>query len=175
MNTLLGIVRNIALLALIGSFWELLIPSGRLRGPVRLVIGLLVVSCVVLPLTDMLAHAPASWELPKTAQSGPETALAEGQAIAAALGEQAHSQYEREMSRQMAALILLTEGVEASRASVSADAVSGALLKAEIELELKPEAEAESIQSKVKNLVNTFFALEEENIDCRLKGGEEHL
>lgn len=179
MNTLLSIVRNIALLVLVSSFWELLAPRGSLRGPVRLVIGLLLVSCVVLPLTDALARGPTPWELDDTDFSGgAETALAEGQVIAAQMEQTARSQYEVEMARQVSSLCLLSEGVQSARAAVRAGGEGGALTQISIEVELVSGAEPAAVQSKLTNMISTFFSIEEKNIDCRIKeveadGGEQ--
>lgn len=169
MNALLTMIRSICLLVLVSAFWELLVPAGKLRQPVRLVIGLLLVSVIIIPLTDYLSREPNDFTIDFPEVTDTADVLAEGEEIAGQLEQVARSEYEEQLARQVASLCLLTEGVRESRAAVSADSSTGVLKQIYVEAELDSGVEGSALQSKLIKLISTFYGIEPEVIECYVK------
>lgn len=53
MNTILELVRRLALIAIFAAFCELLLPSSRFRAYIRMVVGLLVIAMVLQPILEL--------------------------------------------------------------------------------------------------------------------------
>lgn len=54
MESLQTLVRNLAIILLLASFLEMLLPNKSMKGFVKLVMGLFVISAILTPLTTLL-------------------------------------------------------------------------------------------------------------------------
>ena len=169
MNTLLAMVRDIALLVLICSFWEMLAPQGKLRPMVRLVIGLLLVSFIIMPISDFLNRGLPEVRIDFTVPTDTETVLLEGMALAANLENLARHQYETELARQVAALGTLVEGVTDIRLALTTAEHSGIITQIYLEASILPKMDAMQVQSRLINLISVFYGLEEHLIEVMIR------
>ncbi|TGE34225.1 stage III sporulation protein AF [Desulfosporosinus sp. Sb-LF] len=119
MQTLQTLVRNLAMILLLATFLEMLLPNKSMRGFVQLVMGLFVISAVLTPITTFL-HTPLSMEVPAWSATTPQDLPAiasEGQGIK--VGRDAvQDQYRQILVNQIKALALSTNGVESAEVEI---------------------------------------------------------
>ncbi|KLU61351.1 stage III sporulation protein AF [Peptococcaceae bacterium CEB3] len=120
MQALQNLIRNLAIILLLATFLEMLLPNKSMRGYVRLVMGLFVISAILNPLADLL-HVPLALNIPAWTSSSPQDLpvfAAEGQGNK--LGRDAVlAQYRQILQHQIEALALGVKGVD--RANVTID------------------------------------------------------
>lgn len=129
MQTLQTLVRNLAVILLLATFLEMLLPNKSMRGFVQMVMGLFVISAVLNPITTFL-HTPLLMEIPAWTTTTPQDLPAiavEGQG--AKVGRDAvQEQYRQILINQIKALSLGTQGVEAAEVDVKFEAGAGGLI-----------------------------------------------
>ena len=115
MQTLQTLVRNLAMILLLATFLEMLLPNKSMRGFVQMVMGLFVISAVLAPITTFL-HTPLSMDIPAWTATTPQdlpVIATEGQD--SKVGRDAvQEQYRQILVHQIQALALGTKGVEAA-------------------------------------------------------------
>lgn len=108
-----AIVRQVALIALLAAFLEMLLPEKKMTRYVRLVLGLFVVVAILSPLVEGLRTGPeldvAAWDL----RLDPVTAapVQQGREMAAANEEAALELYRERLAGQIRALVTLIPGI----------------------------------------------------------------
>lgn len=119
MQTLQTLVRNLAIILLLATFLEMLLPNKSMRGFVQMVMGLFVISAVLAPITTFL-HTPLSMEIPAWTATTPQdlpAIAAEGQGVK--VGRDAvQEQYRQILVHQIEALALGTHGVEVASVDI---------------------------------------------------------
>ena len=146
MQNLQTLVRNLAMILLLASFLEMLLPNKSMRGFVQLIMGLFVISAVLGPAAAFL-HVPLTMEIPAWSAISPEDlpALAtEAQGLKA--GQDAvQEQYRQILVHQIEGLALSTQGVRAAAVKIQfADRTGGVtdqpiIAKIEVSLTASPE------------------------------------
>lgn len=126
MQTLQTLVRNLAVILLLATFLEMLLPNKSMRGFVQMVMGLFVISAVLAPISAFL-HTPLSMEIPAwtatTPQELPALAL-EGQGVK--VGRDAvQEQYRLILINQIKALALSSQGIETAEVEVEFEEGAG--------------------------------------------------
>ncbi|OIQ58230.1 stage III sporulation protein SpoIIIAF [Moorella thermoacetica] len=107
------IVRQVALIALLAAFLEMLLPEKKMTRYVRLVLGLFVVVAILSPLVEGVRLGPdldvAAWDL----RLDPVTAapVEQGRELAAANEEAALEVYRERLAGQIRALVALIPGI----------------------------------------------------------------
>lgn len=129
MQTLQTLVRNLALILLLATFLEMLLPNKSMRGFVQMVMGLFVISAVLSPITTFL-HTPLSMDIPAwtvtTPQDLPAIAV-EGQGTK--IGRDAvQEQYRQILINQIKALVLGISGIGDAVVDVKFEEGSGGLI-----------------------------------------------
>lgn len=128
MQTLTTLVRNLALILLLATFLEMLLPNKSMRGFVQMVMGLFVISAVLAPITAFL-HTPLSLEIPAWSASTPRDLPAiavEGQSQKIAR-DAVQEQYRQILANQIRGLALGTSGVADADVDVDFEDGSGGL------------------------------------------------
>ncbi|MCO1600054.1 stage III sporulation protein AF [Desulfosporosinus nitroreducens] len=129
MQTLQTLVRNLALILMLATFLEMLLPNKSMRGFVQMVMGLFVISAVLAPITALL-HTPLSMEIPAWTATTPQDLPAiavEGQG--AKIGRDAvQEQYRQILINQIKGLVLGTSGVEDAEVDVEFEEEAGGLI-----------------------------------------------
>lgn len=126
MQTLQTLVRNLAVILLLATFLEMLLPNKSMRGFVQMVMGLFVISAVLAPITTFL-HTPLSMEIPAWTATIPQDLPAialEGKGVK--VGRDAvQEQYRLILINQIKALALATQGVETAEVDVEFEEEAG--------------------------------------------------
>ncbi len=128
MQTLYTLVRNLALILLLATFLEMLLPNKSMRGFVQMVMGLFVISAVLAPITTFL-HTPLSMEIPAWSITTPQdlpVIAAEGQGQKLAR-DAVQEQYRQILVHQIKALALGSDGVEEAEVEIEFDEGAGGL------------------------------------------------
>jgi len=128
-QTLQTLVHNLALILLIATFLEMLLPNKSMRGFVQMVMGLFVISAVLTPITAFL-KTPLSMDIPAwtatTQQDLPAIAV-EGEG--AKIGRDAvQEQYRQILINQIKALALGISGVGDAEVDVKFEEGAGRLI-----------------------------------------------
>ncbi|KGK86411.1 stage III sporulation protein AG [Desulfosporosinus sp. HMP52] len=150
MQTLQTLVRNLALILLLATFLEMILPNKSMRGFVQMVMGLFVISAILAPITTLL-NTPLSMEIPAWTATTPQDLPAiavEGQGVQ--VGRDAvQEQYRRILINQIKGLALGTSGVGDAEVDVRFEEKEGGIIDqptiAEINVLLT--ASRETIQS----------------------------
>lgn len=150
MQTLQTLVRNLALILLLATFLEMILPNKSMRGFVQMVMGLFVISAILAPITTLL-NTPLSMEIPAWTATTPQDLPAiavEGQGVR--VGRDAvQEQYRRILINQIKGLALGTSGVGDAEVDVRFEEKEGGIIDqptvAEINVLLT--ASRETIQS----------------------------
>lgn len=107
------IVRQVALIALLAAFLEMLLPDKKMTRYVRLVLGLFVVVAILSPLVEGVRTGPdldvAAWDLRLDQVTA--TPVEQGRELAAANEEAALEVYRDRLAGQIRALVALIPGV----------------------------------------------------------------
>ena len=129
MQTLQTLVRNLAMILLLATFLEMLLPNKSMKGFVQMVMGLFVISAVLAPITTFL-HTPLSMEIPAWTTSAPQDLPAiatEGQGVN--IGRNAvQEQYRKILMNQIQALALSTSGVEGANVDIEFEEGEGRVI-----------------------------------------------
>lgn len=128
MQALHTLVRNLAVILLLATFLEMLLPNKSMRGFVQMVMGLFVISAVLAPITTFL-HTPLEMEIPAwtstNSQDLPAIATEEQGLKLARVAVQ--EQYRQILVHQIKALALGSEGVEGAEVDVEFEEGAGGL------------------------------------------------
>lgn len=128
MQTLHTLVRNLAVILLLATFLEMLLPNKSMRGFVQMVMGLFVISAVLAPITTFL-HTPLEMEIPAWTATTPQDLPAiatEGQGLKLAR-DAVQEQYRQILVHQIKALALGSDGVEGAEVNVEFEEGAGGL------------------------------------------------
>ena len=128
MQTLYTLVRNLAVILLLATFLEMLLPNKSMRGFVQMVMGLFVISAVLSPITTFL-HTPLEMEIPAWSATTPQDLPAiatEGQGLKLAR-DAVQEQYRQILVNQIKALALGSEGVNGAEVNVEFEEGAGGL------------------------------------------------
>ncbi|TGE37814.1 stage III sporulation protein AF [Desulfosporosinus fructosivorans] len=126
MQTLHTLVRNLAVILLLATFLEMLLPNKSMRGFVQMVMGLFVISAVLAPITTFL-HTPLDMDIPAWSATTPQDLPAiatEGQGLKLAR-DAVQEQYRQILVNQIKALALGSDGVEGAEVEVEVEFEEG--------------------------------------------------
>lgn len=129
MQTLHTLVRNLAMILLIATFMEMLLPNKSMRSFVQMVMGLFVISAVLTPITTFI-HTPLAMEVPAwtatTTHDLPAIAT-EGQGLKLAR-DAVQEQYRQILVNQIKALAVGSDGVQGAEVGVEFEEGAGGLM-----------------------------------------------
>lgn len=115
------LVHVLVIIIVLGVFIEMLLPSSQMHDYVKMVMGLLII-VVVLEAGAKLVQQEINFELPALSQrtEGPplEKIISQGQELAGKQKEQAMSEYQRGLEKQVLALARLQNNLNISGAQV---------------------------------------------------------
>jgi len=127
-QTLYTLVRNLAVILLLATFLEMLLPNKSMRGFVQMVMGLFVISAVLAPITTFL-HTPLEMEIPAWSATSPQDLPAiategQGQKLAR---DAVQEQYRQILINQIKALALSSDGAGGAEVDVEFEEGAGGL------------------------------------------------
>ncbi|KTE89800.1 stage III sporulation protein AF [Desulfitobacterium hafniense] len=119
MESLQTLVRNLAIILLLASFLEMLLPNKSMKGFVKLVMGLFVISAILTPLTTLLGMTVESAIPAWTESSAQDLAvLAPGEVGEAISTNAVQEQYKAIVVSQIKALTVGMEGIKELQVNV---------------------------------------------------------
>lgn len=185
------IVRQVALIALLAAFLEMLLPEKNITRYVRLVLGLFVVVAILTPLVEGLRIGPelelAAWDL-RLDSAAAVTPVQQGKELARANEEAALEIYRNRLAGQIKALVALVPDVKGEEVTVEVAGDGerlGAIRRVVITAFLaagekdkggedqtgeNKDAGAKVIQSRIINMITHFYGLEPGQVEVRING-----
>lgn len=150
MQTLQTLVRNLAVILLLATFLELLLPNKSMRGFVKMVMGLFVISAVLAPITSFL-NTPLAMEIPAWTVTTPQDmpALAQEKQGIDVGRDAVQEQYRLILINQIKALALGTPGVETAEVDVEFEQGAGGVIDQPniVSVHVKLTSDKEEIQA----------------------------
>lgn len=155
MEDLNSLVRNLAIIVLLASFLEMMLPSKSMQGFVKLIMGLFVISAILNPITSLL-RMPLEMNIPAWTETTDSDmpVLASGEE-----GEQigidaVEEQFKMIIKNQIKALTLGIPGVKNAEVAVEIEKGSGGLTDQPQINQIRISINAESLEIKpVENVV----------------------
>jgi stage III sporulation protein AF len=128
MQTLQTLVRNLAVILLLATILEMLLPNKSMKGYVQLVIGMFVITAILNPLTSLM-HMPMKMDIPAwTSVSNQDLPVFATDNSGKKIGRDAvREQYCKILINQIEALALGVSGVKQVKAEVKFQESSGEL------------------------------------------------
>lgn len=126
MEGLKTLIRNLTFILLLATFLELLLPGDKMKGFVRMIMGLFVIAAILAPLTDLLRldfgnAAPAWVNVPSS-----DMPVLAADPNSKDIGKSAvREQYRRILISQIRQLVLAVDGVQDAEIEVELDKSSG--------------------------------------------------
>lgn len=129
MESLKLLVRNLAIIILLASVLEMLLPNKSMQGFVKLVMGLFVISAVLEPITSLL-HLSQSMSIPAWTEvrSQELPVLAGNKGLEIGRGA-VQEQFKLILENQIEALVLGIPGVEQVQAEIALASSDGGLVE----------------------------------------------
>lgn len=113
LDAISDIVKNVAIIILLTTFLDMLLPNSTMQRFVKVVIGLFVMVAILNPILNLFEtdFELSSWQLASLPQYKVETVLAKGEEMAKIQEEQALVEYKSRLEKQMEALIKLVPNI----------------------------------------------------------------
>jgi len=127
-ESLQTLVRNLAIILLLASFLEMMLPSKSMQGFVKLVMGLFVISAILTPITSFL-HMPLEMSIPAWTETAARDmpVLASGK-VNSEIGKDAvQEQFKAIIKNQVKAIALGIPGVKQVEVEVELSEGAGGL------------------------------------------------
>ncbi|KJS84891.1 MAG: hypothetical protein JM58_09945 [Peptococcaceae bacterium BICA1-8] len=135
LDALSDIVKNVAIIILLTTFLDMLLPNNSMQGLIKVVMGLFVMLAILNPIVGLLKaeNELTAWQLASLPEHKVETVLAQGKKIASMQEEQALGEYKRRIESQIEALLKLVPGVADVKCTVIIEPIykTGAIGKIE--------------------------------------------
>jgi stage III sporulation protein AF len=113
LDALSDIVKNVAIIILLTTFLDMLLPNNSMQRFVKVVMGLFVMVAILTPILNLFEgdFELSAWQLSSLPQHKVETVLAQGEELVKIQQEQALVEYKSRLEKQMEALIKLVPNV----------------------------------------------------------------
>lgn len=135
LQALSDIVKNVAIIILLTTFLDMLLPNTSMQRFIKVVMGLFVLLAIITPILDLFQadYDLTAWQLSSLPEYKVETVLAQGEKIVKLQGDQALEEYTNRLERQIEALVKLVPGVGVVSCKVIAEPIKkvGAIAKIE--------------------------------------------
>ncbi len=143
------LVRDLAVVAVLAAFLDMLLPNGRMRRFARVVTGLFVLLLVISPLLPLVS-AEKNWDLDALFAEGEADSagiLAAGEALRAEWEAAAADDYAAELAAQLSAELAAREDVAEAETALSFSQLDGVYQIDAVQLRLSGSIPAETAQS----------------------------
>ncbi|MCI8335763.1 MAG: stage III sporulation protein AF [Peptococcaceae bacterium] len=179
MEFVIGLMRQISIIAVLAAFLELLLPNGEMQKFIRFFMGLLILVAFLNPLIkgQLFAGEIAAAEMAdilETETAGnlsTEEILAAGREIDTALFTKAEEEVKEDISLQILALVRLVSGVEQAAVDISfaEGAWSGDLELVRLTVIASSGTDTAEIEADIYRLLEAFYHLPQEKVQCVIK------
>ena len=184
MEYIIGLMRQVSVVAVLAAFLELLLPHGEMQKFIRFFMGLLILVAFLNPFIkgqllteEMVAAEMADVIEPENSQMSTEEILAAGEKMDASLSAVAETQLKEEISLQILALVKLVSGVE--QASVDIFFVNdggrhngmsnGDIATVRLTVIVGKGTDAAQAETDIYQLLEAFYHLPQEKIECIIR------
>jgi len=125
LEALSDIVKNVAIIILLTTFLDMLLPNTNMQRFIKVVMGLFVMLAILNPIVGLIKadYELSAWQLASLPEHKVETVLAQGEKIAKVQEEQALGEYKTRIEKQMEALVKLVPGVNDVKCTVAIEPV----------------------------------------------------
>jgi|GEM_PF-3884847 len=168
-----SLVRQLALIALMASLGEMLLPNQKMAPYMRLMLGLFVLASCTASLGRILTRGEglplAGWDWSPPAMVG--EAFSPGSPSSDAR-ERAWYLFRKRLGQQIRSLVLLSPEIREAEVEVVVDEKKGSLLKVDIRVEVAEASPSQlaRILARVKETVAGFYGLNPDNIRIEVAG-----
>ena len=179
MEFIIGVMRQISIIAVLASFLELLLPNGEMQKFIRFFMGLFILAAFLNPLIkgqlldkEMALSEMADIIQMEDGQMTTEEILAAGEKMDGALVAQAESEIKEEVSLQILALVRLVPGVEQAAADIvlRQDDRGGFFIETvSLSIVADSGADKSQIEADIYRLLTAFYQIGQEKIQCVMK------
>ena len=181
MDFVIGLMRQISVIAVLAAFLELLLPNGEMQKFIRFFMGLLILVAFLNPfirgqLFDEKIIAAGMTDVIETenSQMSTEEILTAGEKMDASLSNMAESQMKEDMTLQILALVKLVSGVEQVSVDVSfiaADShnLNGAVASVHLTVLVGKGVDMAQTEEDIYRLLEAFYHLPREKIELVVK------
>lgn len=172
MEWMIGFMQQLAVIAVMAAFLELLLPNGEMQKFIRFFMGLLILVAFMSSFGkwqqtewDFSAMAEMEQQTPST-----EEILAAGKELDNTATEMAKQQMGIDLAAQITALVRLIDGVDQVSVAVSVAPENPlAYEKVNITLWITDIEKIKKVQEDVYRMMAAFYQLPEEKIECHIK------
>ncbi|MGF7185824.1 stage III sporulation protein AF [Desulfitispora alkaliphila] len=127
MDTLTNLVRDIAVIVILASFMEMLLPTSNMKRFVQLVLGLFIIITILTPITAALnqdlSRQVSAWNF-QVEEDQLDQILAQGKEISQISNQEALRSYEKNIEKQITGLMALIPEISDAQVDVSAEELS---------------------------------------------------
>ncbi|MGI6225443.1 MAG: stage III sporulation protein AF [Peptococcales bacterium] len=135
LQALSDIVKNVAIIILLTTFLDMLLPNTSMQRFIKVVMGLFVMLAILNPIVGLFKenYELSAWQLTSLPEQKVETVLAQGEKIVKLQEEQALVEYISRIEKQIEALVKLVPGIGNVSCKVEGTSIrkTGAIAKIE--------------------------------------------
>lgn len=181
MDFVIGLMRQISVIAVLAAFLELLLPNGEMQKFIRFFMGLLILVAFLNPLIkgqllneEIIAAEMADVIETEDGQMSTEEILAAGEKMDDSLYHMAETQMKEDVSLQILALIKLVSGVEQASVDISFAGDDGGngngnIAMVRLTVIVQAGTDAVRVEEDIHQLLEAFYRLSQEKIKCMIK------
>lgn len=135
LDALSDIVKNVAIIILLTTFLDMLLPNNSMQRFIKVVMGLFIMLAILNPVISLFTedYELSAWQLASLPEYKVETVLAQGEKIAKIQEDQALVEYKNRIEKQIEALVKLVPNVAFVKCEVIVEPIEkiGAIAKIE--------------------------------------------
>lgn len=135
LEALSDIVKNVAIIILLTTFLDMLLPNTNMQRFIKVVMGLFIMLAILTPIIGLFKadYELSAWQLASLPEHKVETVLAQGEQIAKLQEKEALTEYENRIEKQIEALVKLVPNIADAKCTVVVEPVQkvGAIGKIE--------------------------------------------
>ena len=167
MEVIIGLIRQISIIAIMAAFLEMILPNGEMQKFIRFFMGLLI---LVVFLNPILAWENSGGEMAvivqsKSPQNQTTGILAAGQEMDRFLQEMAQKSLADDLSSQICALCSLVDGVDNAMVEINLKTVDPLIWEqVNITVWIGNVSEQERILTDIEQMLVAFYQLPKEKI-----------
>ncbi len=166
------IVRNIAIMALMTVFFEMMLPRGELQRFARVVTGLLLLLAILSPILNAFTKEKILPAVTSSETKSSTGILQAGEDLKEKLSQDAIGEYQETLGGQIAALAGLAPGAEDVTAQTELEE-DGSLSRVTLTVSCGAKVDQEVLKEKISELLINFYTLKQEQLNLIIIAGKD--
>lgn len=154
------IVRNVAIIVLLTSFMEMLLPNSSLQRFIKVIVGLFIMVTILNPILTFLKQdmVISSWQFNLPSKEEMDTVLAQGQEVIDFQQHQIIGEYQARLEQQMEAMVKLIPDINTVKCQISVEPVDkiggiGKINTADFWITLRDDIHTDFLVEPVKPII----------------------